>query len=100
MFSNDSKPNGQHRKDVDMSNMTKNFPSFGLFTPFEIGIEKLLYFMKTNYKTILIGNSGFLGRCFLSSDNSILSVGRTKLSNDYKNDHLHINDFYRLFTIR
>ena len=49
--------------------------------------------MKTNYKTILIGNSGFLGRCFLSSDNSILSVGRTKLSNDYKNDHLHINDW-------
>jgi len=40
---NDSKPNGQHRKDVDMSKMTKNFPSFK-FTPFEIGIEKLFKF--------------------------------------------------------
>jgi nucleoside-diphosphate-sugar epimerase len=49
--------------------------------------------MKKNYKTILIGNSGFLGRCFLSSDDLMLSVGRTNLSTNYLNDHLHIDDW-------
>ena len=55
--------------------------------------------MKKYYKNILIGNSGFLGRCFLSSNDEMLSVGRTKLSENYKNDHLLIqdwNDFSKL----
>jgi nucleoside-diphosphate-sugar epimerase len=55
--------------------------------------------MKKYYKTILVGNSGFLGRSFLKSDTTILSVGRTDLRPDYTNEHLHIsswNDFNQL----
>tara|TARA_B110000858_G_C17433267_1_gene306418 strand:- start:114 stop:536 length:423 start_codon:yes stop_codon:yes gene_type:complete len=40
---NSSKPNGQIRKDVDMSLMSKHFPSFK-FTPFDDGLKKLFNF--------------------------------------------------------
>jgi GDP-L-fucose synthase len=40
---NNSKPNGQFRKDVDVSLMRKNFPDF-VFTSFSEGLEKLFKF--------------------------------------------------------
>lgn len=54
--------------------------------------------MKKEYKTILIGNSGFLGRSFLEFDKEILSVGRTKLTPNYVNDHIEIKNWSN-FTI-
>jgi nucleoside-diphosphate-sugar epimerase len=49
--------------------------------------------MKKSYKTILVGNSGFLGRSFLESNHNILSVGRTKLEDSYCNHHISIADW-------
>ena len=42
-------------------------------------------------KTILFGGSGFFGPVLLAKDESIISVGRTKLFKDLKNQHIHLN---------
>lgn len=49
--------------------------------------------MKNYFNTILVGNSGFLGRAFLAHNEKILSVGRTNLSDVYNNNHLHIDSW-------
>jgi nucleoside-diphosphate-sugar epimerase len=42
-------------------------------------------------KTILFGGSGFFGPVILAKDQNIISVGRTKPSQDLKNKHINLN---------
>ena len=50
-------------------------------------------------KTILFGGSGFFGPVILKKDESIISVGRTKLPPELKNQHINLNDLNDLSSL-
>ena len=70
-------PNGQLRKDIDISKFKENFPNFNPITLFE-GIKEIFKREVQMSKTLLFGGSGFFGPVILAKDPEIISVGRTK----------------------
>ena len=70
-------PNGQLRKDIDISKFKENF----LILIQLHYLKELKKFLKRDIqmsKTLLFGGSGFFGPVILTKDPEIISVGRTK----------------------